>query len=120
MKKLIAAAALFAAIPALAHAADLGGTWKIALSVQGQTSAVSCVFTQAGNAISGPCTGQAGTPHTATGTVDGDKVTFAYDTSIQGQALKITYTADVQADGTLKGNADIGGMMAAPFTAKKD
>lgn len=118
MRRLFALAAILAAAPAIALAADLSGVWKLDLSVQGQTSTVSCTFTQTGNSIAGPCVG-AGGSHDATGTVDGDKVTFAYDTSIQGQALKVTFTADVQVDGALKGNADIGGMMAAPFTGKK-
>lgn len=118
MKRLFATAVLMAAIPAFAQAADLGGAWKMELSVQGQASVVSCTFTQTGNAIAGPCVG-AGGSHDATGSLDGDKVTFSYDTQIQGQPLKITYTAEVQADGTLKGNADLGGMLSAPFTGKK-
>ena len=118
MKRLLAIAAILAVAPAMALAADLSGAWKLDLSVQGQTSTVSCAFTQTGNSISGPCVG-AGGSHDATGTIDGDKVVFAYDTTIQGQPLKVTFTAEMQADGTLKGNADIGGMMAAPFTGKK-
>ena len=106
---------------ATAFAADsLTGAWTVTGDVMGNPVNSTCTFKQdeAGK-LTGTCTGASG-EQAATGTVTDDKVTFQHGGEYQGQALTITYTGKLGADGLLKGSIsvqpfDVGG----EFTAKK-
>ena len=99
MKSLVTAAVVALAAPSLAHAADVAGTWSLQLMTDQGNLPVSCTLTQTENTIGGACDG-----NTATGSVNGDDVTFNYHVTFGGQPLHVTYTGRVGADGGLSGN----------------
>jgi hypothetical protein len=120
VKKLLVAASVLALSPAAAFAADLSGAWKIngSFADMGVTYSLTCTLTQSGAALSGPCKGPQGEDIKATGSVDGTKTDFSYDTTYQGAPVHLDYKGDVQADGTLKGAIDAGAARGS-FTAAK-
>ncbi len=95
MKSLIISAILAfcaASVPA-ADTPTMTGTWKIHSSVAGNDSDTVCTLTQTGNDIAGTCKTTDGTDAKATGKVDGNKVTWQFDSDYNGTALTIKYTA---------------------------
>jgi hypothetical protein len=105
MKKLFAAAALAFAIPSIACAANVAGTWNFQLTTDQGAIPVSCTLTQAAdNAVSGTCGGGMMAPSPTTGAVTGDDVTFNYDVDFGGTPLHVVYTGHVAADGSIAGN----------------
>jgi hypothetical protein len=118
MRSLFIAAAFALAIPVSASAADLSGPWKVDLSFGDAFNfSLTCTFTQDGTKISGPCVSDAGSVQ-ATGTFDGSKAEFGYDTTYQGGPMHLAYKGAVQPDGTLKGDVDANGN-AGTFTMTK-
>ena len=125
MKKLVLAA-LLALAPGAALAADLSGGWNVA----GAFDAMGIKFTSAcklaqdsSGKLTGTCQGTQQESAATTGTVttgaDGKTaVEFAYDTSYQGSPVHLDYKGAVQADGTLAGTVDAGGV-SGTFTATK-
>lgn len=77
-----------------------------------------CAFKTNGKSLRGPCAGGDGNVLNATGTSDDKGVSFAYDTSLAGHDLHVTYSGTVQPDGSIKGTATDGTNVGA-FTAKK-
>jgi hypothetical protein len=53
-----------------------------------------------------------------TGTVKGTAVTFAFEASFDGNAVKITYSGTVEKD-TMKGDVQLGDFAKGTFTGKK-
>ena len=123
MKKLLIAAAAFAAlaVPAAASAADTSGTYNIAAAFGEQFKfTISCVLKDDGTGkVSGPCTPEGGQPPVAsTGTIDATKFDVAYDTTFQGNPIHVEFKGDVAADGSIKG-AILAGGNEGTFTATK-
>ena len=110
MKRLLIAAALVLA-PGAVFAADFSGAWTIHGDIGGSIQWTSaCTLTQgADGKLSGTCKGTTNEDAAATGSVADTKITLAYDTTYQGSPVHLTYTGDVQPDGTAKGTVDTGG-----------
>ena len=104
MKKLIVAAALAFAVPSMAFAANVAGSWNFALATDQGSLPVPCTLTQTDNAVGGSCGGGMMAPSPTTGTVSGDDVTFNYDVDFGGTMLHVVYTGHVGADGAISGN----------------
>jgi hypothetical protein len=106
---------LAAAIASPVSAADLTGTWKLTAKVESFGFMLNCRLTQAGEKLSGVCTDMATNDpshkpqgsHTLTiGKVEGDKVSFSYQTHF----LLIPFTASYS--GVLSGDIIIGEAIA--------
>lgn len=120
MKRLLIAAAALVLIPAGAHAASLGGVWKVHGVFTGViTYTAVCTFKQTGAALAGPCVDAANnTNAAATGTVKGGAVEFTYVATFNGITAHLDYKGALQPDGTLKGVIETGGPQGA-FTANR-
>jgi hypothetical protein len=76
-----------------ADAPTMAGKWKIHSSIVGNDSDTDCTLTQTANEIGGSCKTAEGKDAKVTGKVDGQKVTWQFDSEYNGTPLTITYTA---------------------------
>lgn len=117
----LAAAAALALAPTspLSAQVDMSGTWALEVDVQGQVTNPSITFQQDGNALtahySSPTLGEAD----GTGTVEGNRVSIAFDMDLQGQAATVSYIGTVDADGVWVGDFDLSGLVSGTFTGRK-
>lgn len=123
MKKLIASSALLFGCTAFAAGTpSLTGQWNVHNSIAGNESDQLCSLAQADNKITGTCKSQEGKDLTVTGTVDGNKATWKYDSDFNGTPLTITYTATLDDSGKVAGSVDVepfgvtGDFTATPVT----
>lgn len=121
MNRLIFGALMFVAAfatPLAAHAqANIAGTWTVSVdSPQGQMT-LDTTFKQDGEKITGEVNSPMGSVD-FTGTLVKNEIAVAYTVSIQGQTLDIRMTGTVEGD-NMAGNLDVGGMMQAPWTARR-
>jgi hypothetical protein len=105
MKTILAAAVLLAASSAFAASPNITGKWTIHQSIAGNESDMTCTFVQTDAKLTGSCKGDKEIP--ITGGVDGDKVTWKYDTDHDGTSLTLTYTATMSHSDTFSGNVDV-------------
>jgi hypothetical protein len=125
VKKLVLAAAV-ALLPGAALAADISGAWNVAgaFDAMGIKYNSACTLAQdAGGKLTGTCQGvqqeSAATTGAVTTGADGKTaVEFAYDTTYQGSPVHLDYKGALQADGTIAGAVDAGGI-SGTFTATK-
>jgi hypothetical protein len=108
MKAVLAASTLLFATSAFAAGAtSLTGQWSIHNSIAGNDSDQDCKFVQQDNAITGTCKSAEGKDLAVTGTVDGKKVTWKYDSDYNGTALTLTYTATLDDSDKISGNVEV-------------
>lgn len=88
-----------------ATAAPLAGTWKIDGDVQGHPVKETCTLAGPDTALTGTCAGEKS--YAATASRRGDMVTLTHAGDYQGQALILTFTGKLQADGSLAGAIDV-------------
>jgi len=105
MKIVLAATILLAATSAFAASPNLTGKWTIHQSIAGNESDMTCTFVRIDAKLTGSCKGDKEIP--ITGTVDGNKVTWKYDTDHDGTAHTLTYTATLGDSETFSGNVDV-------------
>ena len=74
-----------------ADKASLTGTWKTHSSIAGNESDGECTLTQTDNDLAGTCKTAEGKDAKATGKVDGDKITWSFDSDYNGTPLTIKY-----------------------------
>src|ERR1700733_15207156 len=86
---LLAVAAV--AFAQLASAADVTGTWIMAVQTGAGSGSPTFILVQKGEALSGSYKGQLGEAQ-VTGTVKGDDVTIEYKVDAQGQSLPVKYS----------------------------
>jgi hypothetical protein len=111
----IVLAALALTLPAVANAESQ--TWKITADVGGQPVHVNCLLEAADGKLAGPCTADISSDGAqATGTYNATGAELGYDIDAHGQKMHIVYTGETQADGSMKGTVDVGGM-GGTFTA---
>ncbi|HEX3915200.1 MAG TPA: hypothetical protein VHW71_17000 [Steroidobacteraceae bacterium] len=122
MKKLksgltaLAAVAAFALAQAAA-AADVTGTWIMAVQTSAGSGSPTFVLVQKGEALSGSYKGQLGEAQ-VTGTVKGDEVTIEYKIDSQAGSLAVTYSG--KTDGkTMSGKVSLGQLGEGTFTGTK-
>jgi hypothetical protein len=115
MKKLLASSALlFAASAFAAGAPSLTGEWSIHNSIAGNESDQACKFVQTENKLTGTCKSQEKDVE-ITGSLDGNKVTWKYDTDYNGSTLTLVYTATLDDSGKISGNVEV-----QPFSVTGD
>jgi hypothetical protein len=112
---LLAAAAF--TVAHIAAAADVTGTWIMAVETGAGSGSPTFVLVQKGEALSGTYKGQLGEAQ-VTGTVKGDEVTIDYKVDGQAGSLAVKYTG--KTDGkTMSGKVSLGQLGEGTFTGKK-
>ena len=115
MKKLLAASALlFASSAFAAGAPNLTGTWSIHNSIAGNESDQECKFVQTDNKLTGTCKGQEKDVE-ITGSLDGNKVSWKYESDYNGTPLTLIYTATLDDSGKISGSVEV-----QPFSVTGD
>ena len=105
MNKTLAACTLLFASSAFA-APSLTGQWSIHNNIAGNESDQDCKFVQTDNKLTGTCkTEEKEVP--ITGSLDGSKVTWKYDSEYNGSPLTLTYTATLDDSGKIAGSVDV-------------
>src|SRR5262249_12362673 len=105
--------------PAKSGSTDVSGTWAASLQLDTITATPSFTLKQEGTKLTGEYVSQQYGKFQLSGEVTGTAVTFAVAMNIEGNAVNATYSGVLQADGSLKGSVDIGGMMNGTFSATK-
>jgi hypothetical protein len=101
----------------LAAAADVTGTWIMAVETSAGSGSPTFVLVQKGDALSGSYKGQLGEAQ-VTGTVKGDDVTIEYKVDGQAGSLAVKYSG--KTDGkTMSGKVSLGQLGEGTFTGTK-
>jgi hypothetical protein len=101
----------------LASAADVTGTWIMAVETSAGSGSPTFILVQKGDELSGSYKGQLGEAQ-VTGTVKGEEVTIEYKVEGQGQSLAVKYSG--KTDGkTMSGKVSLGQLGDGTFTGKK-
>jgi hypothetical protein len=116
MKAVLAASTLLFATSAFAAGVtSLTGQWSIHNNIAGNESDQECKFVQQDNAITGTCKSAEGKDLAVTGTVDGKKVTWKYESDFNGTPLTLTYTATLDESDKFSGSVEV-----QPFSVSGD
>jgi hypothetical protein len=112
-----------AAAPAATQApadkpADVSGAWQLQLDIAGTAATPGLTLKQDGEKLSGVYSSQMLGEQQVTGTIKGNDITFGFQASFDGNAVKVTYTGIVDKD-TMKGKVAFGDMGEGTFTGKK-
>jgi hypothetical protein len=101
----------------IASAADVTGTWLMAVETGAGSGSPTFVLVQKGEALSGSYKGMLGEAQVS-GTVKGDEVTIEYKVEGQGQTLAVKYSG--KTDGkTMSGKVSLGQLGEGTFTGTK-
>jgi hypothetical protein len=112
---LLAMAAL--TIARVVAAADVTGTWIMAVETGAGSGSPTFILVQKGEALSGSYKGQLGEAQ-VTGTVKGEDVTIEYTVAGQGQSIAVKYSG--KTDGkTMSGKVSLGQLGEGTFTGTK-
>ena len=106
MTKLLASSVLLFAASAFAGVPNLTGQWTVHNSIAGNESDQECKFVQTENKLTGTCSG-AEKEVQVTGSIDGKKVTWKYESEYNGSPLTVTYTATLDDSGKIAGTVDV-------------
>jgi hypothetical protein len=98
---------------------SLTGDWAMTLNLDQVNATPAVTLKQDGEKLTGIYTSQQYGKFPLTGTVKGDEVAFSVTLNIEGNSVVGTYTGKLQADGTIAGSVDIGGMMSGTFSASR-
>ncbi|MES2180374.1 MAG: hypothetical protein V4550_21155 [Gemmatimonadota bacterium] len=98
---------------------DLTGKWQLAVKTSAGTGTPTLTLTQQGDSLTGHYSSAVLGESDLAGTFKAGKINFSFKAAIQGTSVAVTYTGAVEADGTLKGEIDIGGQATGTFTAKR-
>lgn len=89
-----------------ADSASLTGKWKVHLSVMGNASDSDCTFAQKDNILTGSCTSEQGSGK-FTGKVDGNKVSWAYESEYNGAPITVNYAGTLDSTGNIAGSVNV-------------
>ena len=104
-------------IAQVAAAADVTGTWIMAVQTGAGSGSPTFVLVQKGDALSGSYKGQLGEAQ-VTGSVKGDDVTIEYTVDGQAGSLAVKYSG--KTDGkTMSGKVSLGQLGEGTFTGTK-
>lgn len=116
--KLGVAVVALAAMPCVAAAqTDLSGTWLVSLETPQGKMELETTLKQDGEKLSGQLTSPMGAVD-FTGTYEKNALSILYSVPIQGQVIDIRMTGSAEGE-TLSGMVDLGGLMQAPWTARR-
>lgn len=119
MRAFVMAVVLVVATGAAASAQDsVAGTWNLQVVFDQGSGAPTVVFKQDGEKLTGTYTGQMG-QYPLEGTFKDKAIAFTVAVDVQGNQMAFTYVGTLEADGTLKGTVDLGGMASGTWTGKK-
>ena|ERR1700676_1829500 len=108
MKKLLAASALlFAASAFAAGAPNLTGEWNIHNTIAGNESDQPCKFVLAENKLTGTCKSAEDKDVAVIGSLDGNKLTWKYESEYNGTPLTLIYTATLDESGKIAGSVEV-------------
>lgn len=113
---IVAAALLTMPYMAVAQT-DLSGTWIVSLETPQGKMELETTLKQDGEKLSGQLTSPMGAVD-FTGTFEKNALSILYSVPIQGQVIDIRMTGSVEGE-TLAGMVDLGGLMQAPWSAKR-
>jgi len=120
----LASLLVFAATSALAAGSpSLTGQWAIHNNIGGSESDQECKFVQTEAKLSGTCKSSEEKDVPVTGAVDGNKVTWKYDSEYNGSPITLTYKGVLDDAGKIAGSVDVdpfsvtGDFTAAPSKA---
>ena len=100
-----------------ASAADVTGTWIMAVETSAGSGSPTFILVQKGESLSGSYKGQLGEAQ-VTGTVKGDEVTIEYKVDGQAGSLAVKYSG--KTDGkTMSGKVSLGQLGEGTFTGTK-
>jgi len=108
--------ALFGAM-APAHAADITGTWLMAVKFGEINGTPTFTLAQHDGKVTGTFKGQLGDAN-VTGTVTGNAIMLSFKTERQGQDLDVIYTGTVDGD-SMSGKVEFVGAGEGTFTGKR-
>jgi hypothetical protein len=98
---------------------DVTGAWAFQIEIGGGTTGTPTVtFKQEGEKLSGTYSSQVLGEQQLTGTIKGNAITFGFQASFDGNAVKVTYSGTVEKD-SMKGTVTFGDLGEGTFTAKK-
>jgi hypothetical protein len=109
-------AAVFA-VAQVASAADVTGTWIMAVETGAGSGSPTFTLKQSGDALTGTYKGQLGEAP-VTGTVKGDDVTIEYKIDAQGQTLSVKYSGKVDGN-SMSGKVVLGTFAEGTFKGTK-
>src|SRR5438270_4577448 len=122
-KSLIAALFVFATLPILAAGSSgVAGKWKVHNNIAGNESDQDCTFLQTDKVLTGNCKGD-NSEVKITGTIDGKKITWKFDSEYNGTPLTLTYTGTLDDSGNIQGDVQVdpmgvtGDFKASPVTS---
>jgi hypothetical protein len=101
----------------IASAADVTGTWIMAVETGAGSGTPTFVLVQKGDTLSGSYKGQLGEAQ-VTGTVMGDDVVIEYKVDAQGQTLAVKYTGKVDGK-NMSGKVSLGSFGEGTFKGTK-
>jgi hypothetical protein len=99
------------------RAADVTGTWIMAVQTSAGSGSPTFTLVQKGDAVSGTYKGQLGEAP-VTGTMSGNDITLEFSVDAQGQNLTIKYTGKVDGK-SVSGNVALGAFGSGTFTGTK-
>jgi hypothetical protein len=107
MKKLLIPSLLLIATSAFgAGAVNIAGQWSVHNSIAGNESDQECKFVQTDGKLTGTC--KAGDKDVQiTGSLDGKKVTWKYESEYNGGPLTLIYTATVDDAKKISGSVEV-------------
>jgi len=103
---------------ATSAAGNVSGAWAFKVESPAGAGTPTFTFKQEGEKLTGQYKGTFGEAP-VTGTVKDNKIDFDLKVNAQGQDITVKYTGTLEKDGTMKGTADIVGVGAATWTAKR-
>jgi len=123
MKKFIATVTLlFASTAFAAGTPSLSGQWTVHNDIAGNESDQECKFVQTENKLTGTCKNNDKEVQIS-GSVDGNKVNWKYESEYNGTPLTLTYSGASDESGKLSGTVNVdpfgvtGDFTAAPTKA---
>ena len=126
IRRLLAVALVFAgatvtsAAQKAPEAINISGKWQMTLEMEVGNASPVLMFKQDAEKLTGTYTGRYG-EYGLVGKIDGRKVEFVVTINAEGTETRMSFTGELaQAGDVLKGNADLGGMGAATWFAKRD
>jgi hypothetical protein len=98
---------------------DLTGKWLFTVTTDAGTGTPTVTLKQQGDSLTGHYSSQLLGEAELKGTVKDSKLSFTFQTEVQGTAVVVSYTGTVESRDALKGSVDIGGAATGTFTAKR-
>jgi hypothetical protein len=92
--------------------------WALQIDLGGNTATPTATLKQDGEKLTGTYSSQVLGEQQITGTIKGSAISFGFQASFDGNAVKVTYTGTVDKD-TMKGSVAFGDLGEGTFTGKK-